>query len=219
MMGSPKVGGTALIIGSILLLVGGILHPEFEVEDIDALARSITDNIIAQYASHTMFILSSTFLMLGFLTLYGVLAQKDERIYSLPALLSLGLFTVLLIVPSLMDGFLTPILAQNYLAASAEAKESAAMILDYNILLLLTLTAASMLALAVSVTLLSASLVKAKLYNKWFAWVGVALGLVGVLGYIGGIFGPYWLSPVVWLYFFIFIIWFLVLGIFLYRGR
>jgi len=46
------------------------------------------------YASHTMFTLSSPILILGFLTLYGVLSGKDERIYSLPALLSLGLFTV-----------------------------------------------------------------------------------------------------------------------------
>ena len=77
---SPKLAGPALIIGSILLLGGLVLHrvtTEVSQEiGAEALARIISDNIIMWYASHTMFTLSSPILILGFLTLYGVLSGK-----------------------------------------------------------------------------------------------------------------------------------------------
>lgn len=220
---SHKLGGPALIIGSILLLGGLVLHRvTTEVSQgigAEALARIISDNIIMWYASHTMFTLSSPILILGFLTLYGVLSGKDERIYSLPALLSLGFFAVLFTATFVMHGFHTPILAENYLAASAGAKESAGMILESEFLLNFVWVFAAIFALSLGVGLLGASLVRAKLYNKVFAWAGVVIGLLGVLGFFGGIFGPFWLlTPIFALYIFILVIWSIALGIFLYRG-
>ena len=220
---SPKLAGPALIIGSILLLGGLVLHritTEVNQEiGAEALARIISDNIIMWYASHTMFTLSSPILILGFLTLYGVLSGKDERIYSLPAILSLGLFTVLFTATFVMHGFHTPILAENYLAASAGAKQSAGMILESEFLLNVSWVLVGVFALSLGVGLLGASLVRAKLYNKVFAWAGVVIGLLGVLGFFAGFFGPFWVfTPIFALYFLILVVWSIALGIFLYRG-
>ena len=221
MTSSTKVGGAALIIGSILLLVGNILHPHAGyVTDPESFAQAITDNIVIWIPDHMLLLLGFPILMLGFLTLYGALKEKDERIYALPAVYVLGISTLFGILFSVTDGFVEVILAQDYLAASAGAKQSAGMILDYSGVLSLHFVGVTFGALAVGLIALGASLIKAKLYNKVFAIVGLALGLFGVAGYIAGIFGPYWVeSPVFTPYAVVFTVWILVLGVFQYRGR
>ena len=167
------------------------------------------------YPSHILLALSPTIMILGFLALYGVLAGKGERTYSLTAILSLSLGTVLVLVGAIMDGFVKPILAQNYLAASAEAKASAAIIFEYDDLLFLSFLFAGFLATRSGLGILGVSLIKTKLYNKWFAWAGVIISLFAVFAVIVDI-----LVSTAFSFIFISIssLWFLLLGIFLYRG-
>ncbi len=223
-IGSPKLGGSALIIGSVVALVGIILHTPFSLSSpetitlllsTDAYSRLINENIGLWYLSHILLALSPPIMILGFLNLYGVLAGKDERTYSLTAILSLSLGMVLVLWGAITDGFVKPILAQKFLAASAEAKESAAMIFQYDDLLFLSILFAGFLATRSGLGLLGVSLIKTKLYNKWFAWAGVIIGLFAVFAIIVDIFVSIGISV-----FFIpiYSLWFLVLGIFLYRG-
>lgn len=153
--------------------------------------------------------------MLGFFTLFRTLTERGERIYSTPATLSLGLGATLLTVGVVFDGFVSPIVAQSYLRATPATQETAAFILDYNNLVYLSLLAPSLFLLLLGAALLGFSLAKARVYNKWFAWAGVVIGSAGVLGYIAGIFGSYWVSsPLFAPYISIFLLWVLVLGLF-----
>ena len=221
MIGSPKVGGIALIIGSIFTVIGNILHPfPGGVSTPESFAQFISDNIGVWIPAHTFLLLGFPILGLGFLTLYGVLKEKDEGIFALLAVFALGITTLFGILVTVIDGFVDPILAEKFLAASADARQSAATILDFSGVLTLHLIGLTFGALTVGLTLFGASLIKAKLYNRAFAIAGLGLGLFGVVGYLAGIFGPFFvLSPVFPPYAAIFTIWFLVLGVFVYRGR
>ena len=212
-IGSSRLGGAALIAGSLLLITGGFFHPRGEASGTDAFASLIVDNILVWYSVHTMLLLAPPILILGFFTLFRTLMERGERIYSLPATLSLGLGATLLTVGVVFDGFVSPIVAQAFLEASAPQAEVAAFILDYNNLVYLSLLAPSLFLLLLGGTLLGLSLVRAKLYNKWLAWAGVAIALVGVIAYIAGLFGPYWVgSPLFAPYISLFLLWILVLG-------
>lgn len=209
------------MIGSILTVAGNILHPfPGGVTGPESFAQFVVDNIVIWYPAHALLLLGFPILGLGFLTLYGVLKEKDERIFALPAVFALGITTLFGIFVTVIDGFVDPILAQKFLAASADARQSAGVILDFSGVLSLHFIGLTFGALTVGLTLLSASLIKAKLYNRAFAIVGLGLGLFGVVGYIAGVFGPFFvLSPVFPPYAAVFTIWFLVLGVFHYRGR
>lgn len=219
-MESPRVGGAALIVASILFLVGNILHPRGNVTGPDAEARLITDNINIWYSSHTMLLLAPLIALLGNITLYQVLKRKEERTYLLPALISAVAGLTLVSIVVVMDGFVSPILSQKYLDASAGAQQSAGQILEYQFLLNLTFLAPAFLGLWLSGGFFGASLVRAKLYNRYFGWAGIVLALVGIVGYVAGLFGPYWVLSVAFVpYSLVFTVWFLVLGVYLYREK
>ena len=223
MVGSPRLGGVAFILGGLLAILGNILHPRGETGELGALARDtearlIIDNLGAWYPSHVALTLSVPLLLLGYVSLYGVLLSKGQRSYSTAAIVALGLGQILLLVAIALDGFLTPMLAQNYQAATGAAKEMAGVTLDYNFLLSLILLAPGFFSLTVGIGLFATSLLKAKLFNRGFAGVGVALGLIGVVGYLGGLFGPYWVLSATFAPFALaFTIWGVAAGIFLYR--
>jgi hypothetical protein len=223
--GSAKVGGPALIIGAVLSIAGNALHPRgpgglVGVASRDAEAQLVTENLGTWYPSHGALILGLPLLLLGYLTLYGVLAEREQRGYSSAAIVALGLGLLLLIGAVVLDGFVTPVLAQSYVVAPAQVREVAGAILDYNFGVSLTILAIAFLSLTAGLGLLGAALAKARLYSRGLAWAGVAIGLVGVLGYVGGLFGPYWVfSPAFAPFAIIFTLWGLVVGVFLYRGR
>jgi hypothetical protein len=223
--GSAKVGGPALIIGAVLSIAGNVLHPRgpgglVGVASRDAEAQLITENLVLWYPAHGALILGLPLLLLGYLTLYGVLAEREQRSYASAAIVALGLGLLLLIGAVVLDGFVTPVLAQGYVAATGGAKDLAGAILDYNFGVSLTILAIAFLALTVGLGLFGGALAKARLYPRGLAWAGVAIGLVGVGSYIGGLFGPYWVfSPAFAPFAIIFTLWGLVVGVFLYRGR
>ncbi len=223
-IGSTNLGGLALVIGGILTFIGNLTHPRAGAvlggSTIDSEARLIQDNINIWYPSHTALILFPPLAVLGFSALYRILKEKEERVYSIPSLLSVSLAAILLIVTLVLDGYVSPLLAQDYLAATGAAKDTASAILGYNFRVSLSLLGAGFFTYTVSITLLGASLVKAKLYNKWLGYTGLIVGLVGVLGYVGGLFGPYWVLSVAFTpYAIILNVWIIATGGFLYRGR
>ena len=223
-VGSPRLGGITFILGGLLAILGNILHPRGEMGELGALSRDteaqlIVNNLGAWYPSHVALTLSVPLLLLGYVSLYFVLLNKGQQSFSTAALVALGLGQILLLVAIALDGFLTPILAQNYQASTGAAKEIAGATLDYNFLLSLILLAPGFLSLTAGIGLFATSLLKAKLFNQGFAGVGVALGLIGVGGYLGGLFGPYWvLSSTFAPFALAFTIWGVVAGIFLYRA-
>lgn len=215
-----RLGGSALIISTILFFIGLGTHPFSEATGGVPFINHINESIGVWYPSHVILVLIWPVGLLGFLILYRVLAQKEERFYSMAALLSLGFASGLLLVAFLLDGFLYPALAASYDAASAANKPAALLVFEAANQFGLTVFVPGLLALYVGYGLVAASLLRSELYNRWLAWAGIAIALVGVLGYAAGIFGPTFLNlPVVAPFSSIATVWVLILGIFVYRGE
>lgn len=228
MLGSSRIGGIAFLVAVFLYYLGEFLHPRTgepfpsspELFGQALQAQYVADNATLWYASHAVLIVATLALMLGLLTLYGVLKGKGERSFSLLAIISVGFFSVLGTLGLLLDGFVKPALAANYLALSGGAHQSAGIIFDYNRLLDVNMIAGGWFSLFVGTGFFGSSMVRTKLYNPALAWGGVILGLGGVIGYIAGIFQPYYIFSSFFLPFLvIFSIWGVVLGIFIYREK
>src|SRR5919106_6854771 len=94
-MNTPKLAGSTLIIASVMLIVGFVLHPMPKEAGIEALARNMVESLEGLwYPVHVIVLLAFPILMFGFLILYRIAVSRGEQIYSLPAILSLGLVTV-----------------------------------------------------------------------------------------------------------------------------
>ncbi len=221
---SPRLGGVALIAASIAITLGNILHPRaagggLGAGSIELEAKLVADNIGVWYPSHILLLLFPPIVLLGFLALYALLGTKGERAFSSVAILCQGLATTLFLVALVMDGLVTPFFAERYLAAAATARPTALAVFEYNYFLSLFTLAPAFFLYTLGYGLLGLALLRARLFPQWFAWVGVAIGAVGVLGYIIGAFGTYWvLSPSFPPYAILLSVWILVLGVFFYRA-
>ncbi len=226
-MGSARLSGGALISGALLLIVGGALEPGVEEVTLDAFANVMTGTSGGWYLSHVLMILAFPIWMVGFVSLGRALIARGERIYSVASVVALGLVTVFATLGLMLEGFVDPILARDYLAASGGARDLAAAILEYNIVLDMNVDNVTTVALIVGLGLTGASLLRARLGARWFAWAGLVLAGYGGLGFVLGlgIFGPFaLLNPLLGPYVAVAVIWVIGLGIVLYqqtieRGR
>ena len=222
-MSTPKFVGVSLVLSSLLLAGGNILvilllRSAGIAHGTDAYARVITQEKGWWHVAHVLLLLAPAIWMIGFLTLHGILARKNERVFSLAALLCLGFATVFQMFAALTGGFVNPVLGQQYLIAPAASREAAALILEYSRLLSLTLMAVGILLDLLGMATLGIALLKAQQPYKGVAWAGVAIGVGAILGYSMGIFDPYWIfSRPFLLLGGVSSIWIIALGIALYR--
>lgn len=223
---SSRMGGLALMVGALFLLAGNILHPResFVGERIipttaDSLAALVAATAMQWYASHVIILAVAPLILIGCAVLAGLLGERGDRVYGLPALVVLGTWGVLQSIAVVIDGFVIPVLAQHYGDATV-ARPTAGAILEFAGLVRLVFLAPAFFALAIGIALLGATLLGARLYPRAFAWAGIALAVAGIVGYIAGAFGPYWVTTQLFApYAIAFTVWFLVLGVFLYRTR
>jgi len=223
-MDSGRAGGVALITGILLTVAGNLTHPraasgELGSGSVDAETSLIVNNLGIWYPSHVLITVSIPILLFGYVTVYRMLRDRDGRTFSVPALLSIVGWATLSFLAIIIDGFLTPLLAQNYANAAQPDKVITGAIFDYNFLLSLTFLAPAFLGYTIGLSLLGASLFKTKTHHKWFGIAGIAVGLAGVIGYAAGVFGPYWVLSLAFTpYMTIVAIWVVVLGILQFRA-
>ena len=223
-MDSSKTGGMALVVGIILTIAGNLTHPRtpegiLGSGSVNAETSLIVSNLGIWYPSHILIAVSIPILLFGYVSVYRVLRDRDNRTFSMPSLLAIVGWATLSFLAIIIDGFLTPLLAQDYVGAAQPDRALAAGIFHYNFLLSLTLFGPAFLGLVFGIFLLGVSMVRTKMHNKWFGLAGLVVGLAGVLGYIAGLFGPYWVTSLLFTpYITIVAVWVLLLGILQYRG-
>lgn len=223
---SSRMGGLALTVGAIFLLAGNILHPResFVGEGIipttaDSLAALFAATATQWYASHVVILAVAPLILIGCAVLAGVFGERGDRVYGLPMVVTIGTWGVLQSIAVVIDGFVIPVLVQHYGSVTV-ARPTAGAILEFAGLVRLVFLAPAFLALAIGMVLLGVALAGARLYPRAFAWAGIALAVAGIGAYVAGAFGPYWVTtPLFAPYAIAFTVWFLVLGVFLYRTR
>ena len=179
-----------LAAGNTLVIV--TLRGSGGARDLAAYARAVTGSVGLWHLAHAVLIAAPLLWGFGLLVLYGVLAERGERFFSLSGLLAIFVATGLHVLSAAEGGFLIPLLAQSYLSDPSDA---ALRVLEYSRLLSLTAAALAILLEIMGTGLFGAALLRAGLHPR-LGWTGTAVGLSGVLGYASGIFDPYWIfSP------------------------
>ena len=219
-----RLGGGALIIGSVMLLAGNLLHPRSETgfegvsTGLDPFARLVTVNLGAWHIAHLLLVISFPTVLLGFVIASWLFIGRGEQVFSLTAILSGALATVLFVIWLLLDGFLTPFLANSYLTAVPTEHAYKSAIFTFSGLLDQNFLAMALFLFVLAQALYGLAIVKSRLYSSILGYVGLVLGAFGVSGYIGGLFGPYWVfSPLFPWYSLLVTLWYLAFGLFLYR--
>src|SRR6266487_3377693 len=163
---------------------------------IGAYAAGVANYITLWHVAHILLTLAPILWIFGFITLHRMLAQKGEKIFSLTALIVLSIATILQILSAMEGGFVIPLLGErySYLAFDQSLQGAVAIVLTYSRDLTLTLSALAILLEVSGTGFFGISLLKSRLYSKWLAWLGIAVGLLGIAGYLTGVFGPYWIS-------------------------
>lgn len=200
-----------------------MLHPRQtltgEIVPAEGVATMITSNLAIWQVAHLLVVLIAPFLVLGAYGLYCELQEREEFLYSFPALVALGFYAVLVTIAVMLDGYVEQDLAHRFVAAPVQAKAAIASQIDLTNLVLHWLLAPAFFGLWLGGGLFGASLARARLYPRPFAWAGIALTALGVIGYVAGVFGPYWVESAAFApYAMAFTLWYLVTGVLMIRG-
>jgi len=171
------VGGTAGIVGSLLGMVGNLVHPVTPIGDPEGVARVIADSDI--WLSVHLAIVIGILLMLG-----GLVALHESVPAGLAGALSrLGLFTAVVgigigLVLVILDGVAAHQLAEEWAAAPAAAKPVALQLTLANETVNLALASLFNLVFAAATyTLFGLAVVFSGTYPRWFGWIAVAAGI------------------------------------------
>lgn len=221
---SARAAGAALVAGSALLTAGNILHPresfigEIMSSNPEQVALLMFETFDRYQFSHLILLPVGPLLLLGVVFLYGALAERGAREHALAALVSLGVFANLFPLIIAIDGFADPALARQYLATPAGERAVVAALFDFSGLILHTLLAPAFFALWLGSGLFAASLLRASLCPRPITWIGITLGVVGIVGYAAGVFGPYWVFSTPFApYAVAYTLWWFVIGVYTLR--
>lgn len=221
---ATRASGAALVIASLLLIAGNVLHPRQtltgEILPADGVALMITGNLGIWQVAHLLVVLIAPFLVIGAYGLYCELQERGEFVYSLPALVAVGFYAILVTIAVMLDGYVEQDLARRFVSAPVQAKVAIASQIDLTNLVLHWLLAPAFFGLWLGGGLFGASLARARLFPRPFAWAGMALAAIGVVGYVAGIFGPYWVESGAFApYAMAFTVWYLAIGVLMLRGH
>lgn len=211
-----RVGGLALAIGTVLVLLALITHPQFQAGDVDAFIQAISAQP-AWVLIHSIAVVGFAGVFVGLFSLHRTLRDRGEGIYAPLALYVTGFSVPLLFVGSVIDGFVAPLAVARHLGTSGTAQLVSRGGIELLHLTDVSLVVSGFLVLMVGVALSGASLLKARLYPPALSVVGAVVGTIIVAGYLVGAFGPFLFHPAAIVLLVIAFVWLVVLGIFLVR--
>ncbi len=173
-----KNAGISLIIGSVLGVITMVIHPVGG--SIDHLI-SISTVIIA---SHTIALFSIPFLMFGFWGLSRRIGFDNS--FSVLALVTASLGLIAVMIAAAVNGIVVPFFVDNLKGASPEKIQTAEMILSFGFSLNQAFDYIFVGGICQAFLLWSIAIVKGKVFPKWIAFLGIALGLGFLIVMISG---------------------------------
>ncbi len=188
-----KIFGIGLILGGLLQITRMI--PIAMSDGIKMLENfpphSLEDTINAAhssgwYISHIMVFLATPLLMIGFYGLYKLINRYKRSDFSIPALIVLSIGLLLYNIGAVIDGLFLPLVCHEILEATDSVKNSWSVLGTYTHELAVNFGGLAFAHLLLGTGLLSIDLNKVEEF-KIFGVVGMAIGLVALIGYISGV--------------------------------
>jgi hypothetical protein len=175
-----RIGGVAAIVGSLLGMVGNLIHPVTPIGDPEGTARVIAESEL--WGPIHLAIVVGIVLMLGGLvalgrSIRGGLAGALARFGLVAAVAGAAIGLVLVI----LDGVAARQLAQEWAAASPERRELALGLVQANETINFALASLFNLVFAAATFILyGAAVAVGDAYPRWLGWVAVGAGVLSV---------------------------------------
>ncbi len=175
-MTDERLGGMALIVGTVGTILTMILHPTgrdlFEPGQLESATRMVA-------GAHALAILSMPILFLGTLALSRRLAAADRL--SIAALVVYGFALAAGMAAAAVSGFVAPGLAGEIIAADPLASEEWHILFHYNGLLNQAFARVLVVASSISILLWSTAIVRSRALAVGMGVYGLFLGPVTIL--------------------------------------
>lgn len=208
-MKDNRLGGIALIAGTILGVITLFIHPSgHDLFEPDQFAHTAKMLVVA----HALAIASIAVLFLGALALAGRLSSPDRL--AIAALVLFGLASVAMVSAATVDGFVGPGVLRKVIFAASPVNEQWRVLFAYNDQVNQAFAEIFVVASAVAIVLWSASIVKSRLLAKAAGVYGLLLGVASVLAVVAGASGH---ADAVHLLMLGQITWFLIVGTLMWR--
>lgn len=204
-----KTAGISLIIGSVLGVITMVIHPVGG--SIDHLINISTVII----ASHTLALFSIPFLMFGFWGLSRKIGFDNSL--SVLALITVSLSLVAVMIAAALNGLVISFFVDNLKDANPEQITTAEMILSFGFSINQAFDYIFIGGTCEAFLLWSIAMIKGKVFPKWIAFLGIALGL----GFLVIMISGFVLVDIQGfrLFFFGIVAWMVAIGIGLFRTK
>jgi hypothetical protein len=175
-----KIGGWAAVVGSLLGMVGNLLHPQTPIGDPFGTADVIAGS--GSWISLHLIILLGIFLMLlGMYALFRSITGTLPRVLAEFGMLSAVVGVTIGLVLVIMDGVGARQLAEEWVLASPDQQATALRIVEANEIVNFSLASLFNLVFAGATFLLFGLAVAiGDDYPTWFGWVAVAAGTLSI---------------------------------------
>ncbi len=180
-MNDSRLGGTALILGSVGTMVTMALHPTGH--DLAAPEHFERVALLAKVV-HSLAIASVPVTFLGVLALARRLDGPDRS--AIAGLVVFGLAAFSVVVAAVVSGFVTPELMRGHLDADAATKEQLHRVLDLAHELNQGFARVYVVASSAAIALWSVAILRGRGLAKGLGVYGLVLGVAATLGIVSG---------------------------------
>lgn len=189
-----KTSGYFMILAGLLLLTrlipifanlpeGFTTFPPATTEEMAILAAH---NTYGYHWSHLMALFAMPLLWLGFFSHYQRFMTKGLCKRATTGIVGLSLGVLLFSIAVLVDGFLVPITAAEFVSPETISKETALYFTQYSHALAMIFFSPAALFFAIGFGLLASPMAHGHIHNKWFGFIGMILSNIGIFGYFFG---------------------------------
>jgi hypothetical protein len=208
-MKDNRIGGIALIVGTIGGVITLLIHPSGrDLFAPDQFAH--TAQLLA--VAHALAIVSVAAWFLGALAIARHLASPDRL--AIAALVVFGFACAAVISSATVDGFVAPAVLRKVIFEPPQVSEQWRLLLAYNDLLNQAFAEIFVVAWAIAIVLWSVSIVKSRLLTPAAGIYGLFVGAASVIAVVAGVSGH---ADVIHLVMLGQIIWFPIVGILMWR--
>jgi hypothetical protein len=187
-----KTSGYLQILAGLLLLTrlipifanlpeGFSQFPPATTEDMAILAAH---NTAGYHYSHLMALFALPLLWLGFFSHYQRYLAKGMVRRAVFGMVGLTVAVTLFSIAVLIDGYLVPLAAAEYVAPTMISSETALYFVMYSHALAMLFFTPSALFFAIGLGLLASPMAHGQIHSKWFGFAGIFLANLGVFGHI-----------------------------------
>ena len=174
------IGSKAAIVGSLLGLVGNLIHPATPLGDPQGVARVIAAND-AWFAIHFGIVIGITLMFGGLIALYHSIRGGLPGALARFGLFAAGVGIAVGLILTILDGVAAKQLADEWASATAETR----FIALQNVLTNETMNFAlaslfNFIFAGVTFILFGLAVALSDVYPRWLGWVVVAAGLVSI---------------------------------------